>query len=113
MSSRDTGRRLRDIVENADRLILYTAGLDVEAFAADAKTVDATERCLEQITEAVVKIGPERMALIAPEVSFERVRGMGNMLRHAYDEIDLKLLFALVQTRIPELRAVCAAALDN
>ena len=60
-----------------------------------------------------MKIGAERMKLIAPEVPFERVRGLGNLLRHAYDEIDLGLLFALVRRNVPALRIAAMRALER
>ena len=52
-SSRET-LRLHDIVENIDRIWRYTDGLDFPAFVGDPKTVDAVERCLQRITEAVI-----------------------------------------------------------
>ena len=73
MSSKDPNVRLNDIVENAERIEEYMLGLDETSFGADRKTMDATERCLERIAEAVVKIGAERMSSIAPDVPVEQV----------------------------------------
>ena len=56
----------RDVVENIDRIDSYLVGSDRLAFSADTKTIDAVERCLQRITEAVIKIGSDRMAVIAP-----------------------------------------------
>lgn len=53
--------RLQDIVDNIDRIESYLAGCDFDAFARDDKTIDAVERCLQRLTEAVIRIGPERM----------------------------------------------------
>jgi uncharacterized protein with HEPN domain len=113
VSTKDAARRLRDIVDNADRIDVYAIGLDLEAFAADSKTIDACERCLERIAEAVVKLGPEQFATIAPDVPFERVRGLGNVLRHAYDDIDLTILFGLVRNDVPALRQAALRALEG
>lgn len=84
-----------------------------QAFAADRKTIDATERCLQRITEAVIKIGPERMSVIAPHIPAQAVRGLGNMLRHEYDAIDLRSLFNTVTDDLPVLRDACVAALSE
>ncbi len=113
MSTRDAARRLRDIVDNAARIEAYVTGLDLAAFAADRKTIDACERCLERIAEAVVKFGPEQFATVAPDVPFERVRGLGNVLRHAYDDIDLTILFGLVRNEVPALRQAALRALEG
>jgi uncharacterized protein with HEPN domain len=113
VSTRDAARRLRDIVDNAARIDSYVTGLDLTAFAADGKTIDACERCLERIAEAVVKLGPEQFATVAPDVPFERVRGLGNVLRHAYDDIDLTILFGLVRNEVPALRQAALRALEG
>lgn len=113
MSSSREALRLHDIVENIDRIADYTAGLDFPAFADDRKTVDAVERCLQRITEAVIKIGPERMAEISSTTSSDTVRGMGNALRHDYDSIDLRIIWTTVRTSLPRLRDDCLAALNR
>ena len=113
MSSKDPTVRLNDIVENAERIEEYMRGLNEASFGADRKTVDATERCLERIAEAVVKIGAERMSSIAPDVPVEQVRGLGNMLRHAYDVVDFRILFDMIQHDIPALKQAALRALED
>ncbi len=66
MSTDREALRLQDMVENIARIESHVAGMDFAAFAADEKTIDAVERCIQRITEAVIKIGPERMAAISP-----------------------------------------------
>ena len=113
MSSEREQQRLADIIENIDAIGAYVGNMNFAAFAADRKTVDATERCLQRITEAVIKIGPDRMRVIAPEIPAEAVRGLGNMLRHEYDAIDLRSLFNTVTDDLPRLRRACIAASDD
>lgn len=60
--------RLEHIIENAERIEGYVAGLGYQDFAADQKTVDAVERCLARITEAAIRVGEEGMAEVAPDV---------------------------------------------
>lgn len=45
------------------------------------------ERCLERLSEAVAKLGPQAEQL-APGPPWPAVRGFGNALRHAYDRVD-------------------------
>jgi uncharacterized protein with HEPN domain len=52
------------------------------------------------------------MKEVAPALPFHAVRGLGNLLRHEYDRIDLQLLFTTVKDRLPELRTACARALE-
>lgn len=65
------------------------------------------ERCLHRITEAVIKIGPDRMAEISPQTPVDAVRGLGNMLRHDYDRVDLVTIWRTIRESLPELREDC------
>lgn len=113
MSSDRESLRLLDIIENIDRINQHVTGFDIEAFLSDEKTIDAVERCLQRITEAVIKIGPERMASISPTTPVDAVRGLGNALRHDYDSIDLAIIWNTVTVSLPALRIDCQRALER
>ena len=106
MSSDRERRRLNDILTNIDAIESYTSGMTLAMFVADSKTLDATERCLQRITEAIIH-GPDRMAVIAPHLPVHAVRGLGNMLRHEYDVIDPVSIFNTITEELPALRAAC------
>jgi uncharacterized protein with HEPN domain len=57
LPSEKPARRLLDIVENGQAILRYTAGMDPVDFAQNRLVYDAVERCLERISEAVVKLG--------------------------------------------------------
>lgn len=111
MSTEREAQRLQDIVDNIERIDAYLAGYDYAAFVADERTIDAVERCLQRLTEAVIKIGPERMAAISPRTPADAVRGLGNKLRHEYDLLDLPTIWRTVRESLPELREDCLRAL--
>ena len=67
---------------------------------------------LTDIIEATVKIGEARMQEIAPTIPARAVRGLGNMLRHAYDDINPTYIFT-IRRDLPPLRAACVAALKD
>ncbi len=113
MSSKNPRGRLLDIIDNADRICRYVAGMDQAAFLRDDKTRDATERCLARISEAVVKIGADQMTTIMPGLSVTTLRSFGNVLRHAYDDIDPALIFRIVRDEVPALRDAAQRALDS
>ena len=113
MSSDREALRLHDIVENIDRIESHIANSEFADFANDTKTIDAVERCLQRITEAVIKIGAERMATISPTTSAEAVRGMGNALRHDYDSIDLRIIWTTITASLPDLRKDCLRILQQ
>jgi uncharacterized protein with HEPN domain len=102
-------RRLEDIVENAQAIQVYVAGMDVTAFKTDQKTYDAVERCLERISEAAAKLGDLASSLV-PGQPWREIRALGNRLRHEYDAIREDRLWDIVQVDLPPLRAACEDA---
>lgn len=61
--------------------------MDRAAFDADRRTRDAVERCLERLSEAATKLG-EAADELAPGPPWKAVRALGNVFRHAYDQVD-------------------------
>lgn len=105
MPSEVPHERLRDIVTNIDRVRAHLEGMTLGA-ELDDKTRDAVERCLERISEAAKKLGPtieERQ----PQVSWRGIRGLGNVLRHAYDAVDDSTIEGIVETELGSLRQAC------
>jgi uncharacterized protein with HEPN domain len=109
--SDDQRLRFEHIVENVDNIASYVEGLSYEEYAANPMIVDAVERCLARITEAAIKVGAEAMRRAAPDQPFEQIRGLGNILRHAYDVVDREIVWRTVKERLPTLRDACAKAL--
>jgi uncharacterized protein with HEPN domain len=103
-------RRLEDIVENAQAIQTYVAGMNVDAFKNDQKTYDAVERCLERISEAAAKLGDLASSLV-PGQPWREIRALGNRLRHEYDTIREDRLWDIVQVDLPPLCAACEDAL--
>jgi uncharacterized protein with HEPN domain len=98
--------RLQDIIDNARAIFGYTEGMDSTAFEENRMVYDAVERCLERISEAFAKLGDMALHLM-PDQPWQKIRALGNVLRHEYDEIREDRLFEIVNTDLPGL---CAAA---
>ncbi len=101
---------LTDILDNIARIEGYIAGLSRDNFENDDKTCDAVERCLERICEAVSRLG-DRIAELMPSQPSRAIRAMGNRLRHAYDGIELSLIWETVEADLPVLKADAERAL--
>jgi uncharacterized protein with HEPN domain len=54
---REPALPLRDIIEAIISIEQFTAGIDLEAFRSDPKTVSAVERKILLISEAAVRLG--------------------------------------------------------
>lgn len=63
---------------------------------------DAVERCSERICKAAHRL-TTLAAELMPEQPWSDVRGMGNLLRHAYDQISLDVLWNAVRYDVPGL----------
>lgn len=94
---------LDDILGNIARIEGYAAGLDQHAFECDGLRRDAVERCLERICEAVFRLG-DRASALMPDQPWRDIRGMGNRLRHAYDRIDVEVVWDVVLNDLPGLK---------
>ena len=101
-SKHDPADSLADIIENAERIETYLAGMDRTAFASNGLTRDAVERCIERVCEAAHRLG-ERAAELMPNQPWGDIRGMGNRLRHAYDRISLDVIWNAALNELPRL----------
>ncbi|HXJ42993.1 MAG TPA: HepT-like ribonuclease domain-containing protein [Bryobacteraceae bacterium] len=104
MPSDNPAQRFDDILDNIERIRLFTAGMDLQSFLEDPKTYDAVERCLERICEAAKKLGTNAEDA-CPNIPWARIRGLGNFLRHEYDRIEGDRIWFLVERDLPLLRA--------
>ena len=109
MPSDVPNERLQDIILNIDRVRAHLKGLTPDA-ELDDKTRDAVERCLERISEAAKKLGPKTEER-QPQVSWRGIRGLGNVLRHEYDEVDDSTIARIVERELEPLRQACVSEL--
>ena len=112
MSFRGPDQWLKDIVQFTERLEAHTAGMDIEAFRSDVKTIDAVERNLQKISEAAIRLGPAAETL-CPGPDWADIRGLGNWLRHQYDQLDLDTIWHAATVDAPQLDVAVKAALAS
>ena len=110
MPSERPAIRLQDILDNVRLIQSYVLGMDRAAFDADRRTRDAVERCLERVSEAATKLGDEADQL-APGLPWKAVRTLGNVLRHAYDQVDPARIWEIVTQDLPPMAMAVDAAL--
>jgi uncharacterized protein with HEPN domain len=101
-SKHDPADSLVDIIENAERIEQYLAGMDRAAFAGNGLMRDAVERCMERVCEAAHRLGGHAAELM-PSQPWGDIRGMGNRLRHAYDRISLDVIWNAARNDLPGL----------
>ncbi len=104
---RDYRQYLEDIVEAADRIDRYVAGMDWAAFDADEKTVDAVVRNLEIIGEAARKL-PDHVKSRANQIEWPKIVALRNLLAHEYFAVNKRIVWDIVQNKVAPLRDACS-----
>jgi uncharacterized protein with HEPN domain len=90
------------MLEAAERVTSYTAGMDFEEFAANRMAVSAVMYEIQTIGEAARHV-PSDIEARYPEVEWAAMRGMRNILVHAYDAVRLEVLWHTVEHDVPAL----------
>jgi uncharacterized protein with HEPN domain len=102
MSEREPKLLLQDIVDSAQKIILYTENMTYEEFIADSKTIDAVIRNYEIIGEASNRL-PESIKEAMDTIDWFRTRGFRNRIVHQYFGIDHEIIWQLKGTYLKEL----------
>ena len=83
----------------------------LEAFEADWQRQWLVERGVEIISEASRHLTDEMKAR-HPEIPWQKVAAIGNVLRHNYEKIAAPVIWKLAQPGLPVLEKVCRVELD-
>jgi uncharacterized protein with HEPN domain len=102
---------LRDISQAVDRLATFTSGKHFEDYQADALLRAATERQFEIVGEALGQLARLDPVLAARISEYQRIIAFRNVLIHGYADIDDRLVWDIIETRLPKLREQVAALL--
>ncbi|MGU3541212.1 HepT-like ribonuclease domain-containing protein, partial [Methylobacterium sp. A54F] len=89
----------------------FIAGMSFDAFASDQRTHDAVVRCIEIISEASRRVGPELRAR-HPHIPWRDVADAGNLYRHSYHRVALDIVWKTVHDPLLEIIAACRAEVD-
>jgi uncharacterized protein with HEPN domain len=110
LPSEHPARCFADIIDNIERIEQFTAGMDFAAFVAQGPVVYAVQYTLLIISEAARRLGPNAEALAADQ-PWADIRGIGNILRHQYDEVDPEIIWSVVQRDLGALKGAAQRAL--
>ena len=102
MPPRDWRLRVEDILEAATRAQRYVAGMDLAAFVADDRTLDAVSRCFGIIGEAVAHV-PKDVVAAHPEIPWAEMRAMRNIVVHEYFGVTSETLWKTAREDLPAI----------
>jgi uncharacterized protein with HEPN domain len=94
-----------DSIANIDRVL---SGKTFHDFEGDWLLRRGVERGIEIISEASRRIPAEFRAL-RPEIPWNDVAAIGNILRHKYHSISMPVIWQVVQKDLPPLNAAVEA----
>jgi uncharacterized protein with HEPN domain len=95
---------IQDIREAIKKIEKYTDGIDSKEFEDNSIISDAVIRNLEIIGEAAKKV-PNDLRKKYPDVEWKKISGLRDILIHAYFGVDLRIIWDIVQNKLPDLKA--------
>lgn len=108
---RDDATRIQDALEAIERIEKY-ADKGQTAFDSDELIQTWIVHHLQILAEALTRI-EESTRRDHKEIPWEKIRGMRNILVHEYFGIDKRLVWAVVESDLPELKQQLDALLQQ
>ena len=94
---------LRHMLDELDFLLKQTRGIDFDEFASDDVLRRACARSLEIVGEAVKNVSPALRKRHA-DVEWTKIAGLRDKLIHGYFDVDLGILWDVIQQRLLPLK---------
>ncbi len=94
------------MIEAIERIRAILRDIPIDVFEADWQRQWLVERGVEIVSEASRHLTDELKAR-HPEIPWQKVAGIGNVLRHDYESIAAPIMWKLAQADLPALEKVC------
>jgi uncharacterized protein with HEPN domain len=92
--------RLRDILTAAKKIEAHTSAMSLDSFSRDDWAIDAVLRNLTVIGEAAGRV-PAAFIAQHPEVPWDDVRDMRNLIVHEYFGVDAAIVWETIRKDTP------------
>ena len=112
MAARSLIPRLTDIIEAIERIHVVLVDVPLDAFETDWQRQWLVERGIEIISEASRHLTDE-LKVRHPEIPWQKVAGIGSVLRHDHESIAAPVTWKLAQAHLPLLEKVCREELTT
>ena len=97
---------LEVVLESLGLIKKYTKGHDLHGFLEDRKTQDAVIRNIEVIGKALKDYGIELLVVKNPDIPWQKIASMRNILAHEYLGVDLSLIWGTLNKDLDVLKGV-------
>lgn len=98
---------LDDILDAAQQVAVYIAGMDREAFLEDRRTQDAVVRQIEIMGEAATHVS-EELKTEHPELDWKGLSRLRNFYIHVYRRVNYRNVWQTCRYTIPRIQAAVA-----
>ena len=112
MPSREFKLRLQDMLTEITVVEETVAGLTYETFSKNEQALRVVLYSLAVIGEAVAS-SINALEAATPELPWEQIRGMRNMVIHEYFQLDLEIVWETTQSDLPTLKSALQKILNN
>lgn len=106
MPSSNPALRYQDILDYIDAIDCDLEDMTFNEFTEDTKTQRSVIYSLQCISEAAIKLGLHAEEH-APDPDWRNIRGFGNVARHDYGEVNLNMVWEIVEDSLPSLQQAC------
>ena len=108
----ETKKYLYDVLQAAKSIERFSSGKSFINYQADALLRSAIERQFEIIGEALRRLSKEDPMSAALVHEHQRIIAFRNILIHGYAEVDDRLVWDILQTKLPRLLREVEALLN-
>ncbi len=103
---------LTDIVEAADAIERFIAGVQLGDFLNDEKSQSAVLQKLMVIGEAAARL-PNDFRDRYPDIEWSKIVGFRNIIVHSYFSVNFSIVFATAIKDVPDLRGKVTLILEQ
>jgi uncharacterized protein with HEPN domain len=103
---------VEDILDAMDKAEALLEGVTFNQFETDFRINFAVVRALEIIGEATKRL-PEELRKEYPQVPWKGMAGMRDRIIHGYDNVDLQIVWDVVERDIPNIRPTIRRILED
>lgn len=105
---RSPRQRLQDMLDAIEAVLKYSEERSFADYLSDWLFRNAVERAVEVISEASRHL-PEELRAPYPHIPWQKIRDIGNVLRHAYPDVNPTRMWSVVTNDLPALQPVVEA----
>jgi uncharacterized protein with HEPN domain len=109
----ESKKYLYDIARAAAAAMQFVEGKSFADYAADAMLRSAVERQLEIVGEALAQLARTDPATAERISEYQRIIAFRNILIHGYAEIDHRILWNVLEAKLPVVRREAEALLGD